>query len=172
LAVRVQVAERQARILRIAYSDSMFDSDGARLAYLLRQLFNDKPFALDHNPALMNRKRRGTGKNTIYSPPANDPDHLIYRDAGPGSDHDIKTRVRGDGAQHSDLALARIAKRRAKKLARLKRDPVAFAEKATGRKMMPFQKKALRSISRWPKGRKIQSRGFQPRAQNTDEGRG
>lgn len=139
LAVRVAVAERQARIRRIAYSESMFDSDGARLAYLMRQLFGDKPHALDHNPALVNRRRYVRNGKTFYDPPANDPDYLIYREAGPGSDHDIKTRVRGEHGQHSDLALARIEKRRMKKK----------AAKRTAKYNRKYN---------WPKGRKIRSR--------------
>jgi len=44
-----------------------------------------------------------------YHPDANDPQYLIYRSA---ANHDIKTRVRGDGAQFSDLALIRRQKKR------------------------------------------------------------
>jgi hypothetical protein len=64
------------------------------------------PVHLDHDPALVNRKFNArTGK---YTPDANDPDYLVYRSK---TDHDIKTRVRGDGAQYSDLALRRKLKR-------------------------------------------------------------
>ena len=78
---------------------------------------------LDHNPALENREKlvelpNGRKHRTVivpkgakvlrYFPAENDPDYLFYRAHGPqfvGS-HLIKTNVRGDGAQHSDRALA------------------------------------------------------------------
>ena len=50
-----------------------------------------------------------------YYPDANDPEFLIYRTKAA---HDIKTRVHGDGAQLSDLAIARKRKRQERKLAR------------------------------------------------------
>ncbi len=125
LAVRVQVAERQMRERGLWYRNQLSDwalwPNGVRLAAALKILFGDRKFALDHDPALMNRKQRRVTKLirgklrtiTIYSPPANDPRYLIYRAA---SDHDIKTRVRGDGAQLSDLAIARKRKRKLRNL--------------------------------------------------------
>lgn len=97
--------------------------EGETLEHLVDRLraflFGDRANALDHDPALVNRMRRSSHKMvrgkmrkiTIYSPDANDPKHLLYREAGPGSDHDIKTRVRGDGAQRSDLGQRRYNKR-------------------------------------------------------------
>lgn len=175
LAVRVKVAARQVILsgaLGPAIQVGIFDtykSAGDRLGELLRHLFGDKPFALDHNPALMNRKRCGTGKQTVYSPPANHPDYLVYREAGPGSDHDIKTRVRGDGAQHSDLALARIAKRKAKK--KTAGGPASLRPRRLGRpvpkagKRAPTRHRPFRSASRWPpKGsRKVNWKHRSPR---------
>lgn len=74
---------------------------------------------LDHDPALVNRKKiKRDGKIVGYKPAANDPNFLIYRTK---ERHDIKTRVRGDGAQFSDLALARRERRRQKKRMRPKR---------------------------------------------------
>jgi hypothetical protein len=102
---------------------------------------------LDHDPALCNRPlmhRRKTG-TVDYNPPANDPNHLIYRSH---ADHDIKTRVRGDGAQHSDLALRRIAKRRAN---RGKLSTKRLAKTPKRRDKQP-----------WPK-RPLQGRGFPKR---------
>lgn len=147
LSVRVQVAERQIREMPrqpweagddVALIDGLDGHPGwVKLESYLSVLFGDKPYALDHDPALALRKRRGTGKETRYSPPANDPRFLRYREAGPGSDHDIKTRVRGDGAQHSDLALIRIEKRR------------------TAKRSAKYNRKY-----NWPSGRKLQSRGL------------
>jgi hypothetical protein len=127
LAVRVIVAERQldaatsfphengernASVFR-----TFVDRDGwkkrnplsEQLDMLLRLLFGEQKVNLDHDPALVNRPfNKRTGK---YTPDANDPEHLIYRTK---AEHDIKTRIRGDGAQHSDLGLARKLKRIAK----------------------------------------------------------
>lgn len=87
----------------------------ARRLAMLAPLLNCsvKDLRLDHDPALVNRKkiRRG-GVIVGYRPAANDPNFLIYRTAHA---HDIKTRVRGDGAQFSDLALARRERRRQKR---------------------------------------------------------
>lgn len=76
-----------------------------------------KDLRLDHDPALGLRRRRGEGKRTIYDPPANDPDHMNYRPHGAefAGSHDVKTRIRGDGAQFSDVALMKRERRRAKK---------------------------------------------------------
>lgn len=86
---------------------------------------------LDHDPPLGARPKRGTGERTVYTPGANDPEHLKYRPHGTqfeGS-HDVKTRIRGDHGQHPDRVLI-------KKQRRLERGP------------------------RPKRGPKIQSRGF------------
>lgn len=75
---------------------------------------------LDHDPPLALRKRRLYGypqTACCYVPDANDPDHLRYRPHGAEHDgsHDVKTRVRGDHGQYSDLALIRREKRRTAK---------------------------------------------------------
>lgn len=67
---------------------------------------------LDHNPALGVRQKRRRGKITVYTPDANDPDFLIYRDKHA---HHIKTNVRGDGAQYSDTVLMKRERRRKRK---------------------------------------------------------
>jgi hypothetical protein len=68
---------------------------------------------LDHDPPLALRTQDqlhyGGKLKTVYLPDANDPEYLIYRSA---ANHDIKTRVRGDGAQFSDLAKIRREKKR------------------------------------------------------------
>ena len=64
---------------------------------------------LDHDPALATRERSGEGKQTVYTPDANDPEHLIYRDKHA---HHIKTNVRGEHGQHPDRVLIKRAKQR------------------------------------------------------------
>lgn len=96
-----------------------------------------KDLHLDHNPALENRPFNKRTKK--YTPDANDPDYLIYREKHA---HRIKTLVRGDGAQHSDAAVARIRKRRDHKAKRKRRH-------------------------RWPPSRKLQSRKFSRRTKRT-----
>lgn len=54
---------------------------------------------LDHDPALENRQFDPVTRK--YTPDANDPDYLIYREKHA---HYIKTHVRGDGAKRSDTA--------------------------------------------------------------------
>lgn len=142
LAVRVQVAERQ--LGTIGGTLVLHGLGGERvtarhrLNVLLGLLFNGEPSQLDHDPALVNRKFNKRTKK--YTPDANDPRYLIYRTK---SNHDTKTRVRGDHGQHSDLALVRKHKRRERKAARPKR--------------------------KWAPGRKLQSRGFQQRGKHYDQ---
>ena len=135
--VRCRVAMRQLGELWI---DDALEAHagvlGAFLARLLKKLaglLGEEKLHLDHDPALENRERHGEGKNTRYTPPANDPEFLIYRTQ---QDHKIKTLVRGDGAQLSDAAIARKRKRKERK--------------ATRRKTQ-WPKRPLRSASRWPK---------------------
>jgi hypothetical protein len=66
---------------------------------------------LQHRPALCNRVQKIRNGKTIYKPDANDPDYLVYLRK---EDHDIETRVRGIGAQRSDLGQRRYLKRVAK----------------------------------------------------------
>jgi hypothetical protein len=84
-----------------------------RLAHLLFALFGGKPSHLDHDPPLMLRRSLSSQDGTtIYHPAANDPRYLIYRAA---EDHKIKTFVRGDGAQLSDMAKRRKQKKHERK---------------------------------------------------------
>ncbi len=129
--------------------------DGAVLKSLLIHLFGDRPYNLDHDPALENRRLYVRHGKTFYDPPANDPAHLIYREGGKpgdGSEHDIKTRVRGPGARLSDHAEARKRKRVSK-------------NRELGRGAAPARKRYFRSSTaklvakrKWPaKGtRKVQ----------------
>ena len=146
LKVRVQVAERQ--IMRSQglpfWRRRREESNAAWLQELLAYLFPGKDFHLDHDPALATRKRRGEGKATVYTPAANDPDYLIYREK---HDHHIKTNVRGEHGQHPDRVLIKRARRE--------------REKATdkSKRKMKWPKRPLRSASRWPK-RNFQRRKF------------
>jgi hypothetical protein len=111
IAVRIKVAERQCGF---EHQDKIISAK--RLKGLLFILFAGEPHQLDHNPALINRPfNEKTGK---YTPDANNPEFLIYRTKAA---HDIKTRVRGDGAQLSDLAIARKRKRIERKKTRQKK---------------------------------------------------
>lgn len=101
LAIKLAVAERQAIMAPMPGANKR-----DRLQGILAMLFGSKEVQLDHTIALVNRKfNPRTGR---YTPDANNPDFLVWRTK---EDHDIKTRVRGDGAQHSDLALRRKSKR-------------------------------------------------------------
>lgn len=162
LEVRCRVAMRQLGWGRLDAAQAMTTARGTYGAFLaellmaLKLRLGAEKLHLDHDPALENRMRRSVqvysrGRNrfvTEFSPPANDPDHLVYREGGfRGSAHDIKTRVRGERGQFADNVIAKRARRRAKKIAQ---------------KNAPRSKKS-RSPAPWPKGRKLQSRKFQQR---------
>jgi hypothetical protein len=118
IPTRIKVAQRQLRDQFGMIVDRDRDEDGD--VYLDRLLTSlvlciggtlFSPLHLDHDPALCNRKfSQRTGR---YTPDANDPRYLIYRSQ---VEHDIKTRVRGDGAQLSDLAKLRKTKRIVKRI--------------------------------------------------------
>jgi hypothetical protein len=108
-----------------------------KLRRLLFIKFGSMPFHLDHDPPLVLRPfSERTGR---YKPDANDPNHLLYRDA---EDHRVKTFIRGDGAQLSD------AGKRRKEIKRKR--------KATGEPTS----RPLQSANRWPPrgSRPLQSR--------------
>jgi hypothetical protein len=113
LKVRCQVAERQLRERdpeKHGYVVPGKKTAGNRLRILLPWLANtfgeNIKLELHHRPALLNRE--WVARRNDYDPPANSPDHLIYL---PEDDHDIETRVRGVGAQRSDLSQARYLKK-------------------------------------------------------------
>jgi hypothetical protein len=142
IAVRVAVALRQVREctlppLRIGTADSAY------LKVLLYVLFDNRPAHLHHRPALVNRpwnKRRGD-----YDPPANDPDHLFYLEV---DEHGIETRVRGIGAQRSDLGQARYLKKAAKN--RERRAGSFTTRKASVLQKRPSRRKSFAQKRRWP----------------------
>lgn len=120
LKVRLAVAERQlfeAEPDKVGYAVMGRKTAGNRLRALLSYLFGIAAVELHHRPALVNRMRRKKfGGKVVYIPDANDPEHLVYLRA---ADHDVETRVRGLGAQRSDLAQARYLKRVARNKAEL-----------------------------------------------------
>jgi hypothetical protein len=101
----------------------------------LMELYHCDALHLDHDPPLAARQRKGTGKNTVYTPAANDPEHLIYR---PKAEHQIKTNVRGDHGQYPDRVLIKRERKRNKPAAKYSRK-------------YSWPKRKLRSASRWPK---------------------
>lgn len=107
-----------------------------RLAELLNCKVED--LRLDHDPALALRQRRGEGKQTVYTPNANDAAHLLYRPHGTqfSGSHDVKTRIRGDRGQYSDIVLIKRERRRQQK-----------TSKGTKTK---WQKRKMQSRSQWP----------------------
>jgi hypothetical protein len=67
---------------------------------------------LDHDPPLGARRQIWkSGKFVRYEPDANDPQHLFWRDK---ESHRVKTRVRGEHGQYSDLALIKRERRRSR----------------------------------------------------------
>lgn len=122
LSIRLQVVQRQyiEHGLSSQYANYIRQHRprSKQLAMFLATLFGMEKIQLDHNPALMNRRQYIRNGKTYYDPPANNPEFLIYRTK---AQHDIKTRVRGDGAQLSDLAIARKRKRKARNAQRPKR---------------------------------------------------
>ena len=121
-----------------------------------------KDLQLDHDPALENRPfNKRTQK---YTPDANDPDFLLYREKHA---HKIKTLVRGDGAQLSDAAQARKRKRAERKKhlqagsarRRQKRPSQVKRAADSGAKVRrKWPSRPLRGKTQWPRGQKMRSR--------------
>lgn len=148
--VRCRVLFRQ---LGEMFPDKVIVPNSRRFGSLLRDLQNRlanlltckvEDLRLDHDPplALRIKRKKFDGKKwiTLYSPDANAPACLRYRPHGSqfeGS-HDIKTRVRGDHGQFSDLALIRREKKRAKKL---KKKPHVWRSSSTRWPKRPFPKR-------------------------------
>lgn len=85
---------------------------------------------LDHDPPLGAREKTGEGADTVYTPDANDPEFLIYREK---EAHGIKTRVRGEHGQYSDLAL--IKRKRSRERPKKKRPGFTFGVNKSTKKM-------------------------------------
>lgn len=124
VSVRLRVARRQLRRFG-ADENLLVRFPGERQEVYLDRLLTGlsiyldamfEPLQLDHDPALCNRKFYPLTRR--YRPAANNPDYLVYR---PKQEHETKTRVRGEGAQLSDLALRRKLKRIDRRVAQGKR---------------------------------------------------
>lgn len=137
---------------------------------------------LDHDPALgVRRKVFRKGIHVGYSPPANSLEHLGYRPhpAKHAGSHDIKTRVRGDRGQLSDIALVKRNRRqeeregvrpksgrtRAREARQKARHTRALKKKMTfGQTPMAIAKRfslvldKSKPKSKWIKGRKLRGR--------------
>lgn len=111
---------------------------------------------LDHEPALALRPKVDSGKAALYSPAANDPLYLEYRPHGAQHDgsHDVKTRIRGEHGQFSDVALIKRQRRR-------ERPPTARQARMAElrEKQKELRRKMKRKAGKKPKTR-WQSRPF------------
>lgn len=121
------------------------------LSILLPRLANKLSCAaddlqLDHDPALENRQKIVSMDQIGYHPDANDPDFLIYREKHA---HHIKTNVRGDHGQFADNVIAKRERKRQRKIKGVRplKRGVGFGRKSK-----------VSSRSKWPAGRKLQSR--------------
>jgi hypothetical protein len=158
IAVRVQVAERQVRETSGYHPKSIEHPEWSmrfRLSAALEFLFGEDAKAeLHHRPALCNRWKSNTGE---YVPAANDPEYLVYLVKG---EHDIETRVRGVGAQRSDLGQRRYLKRLARN--RAHRIPIGYPI-TPHRGFFKVVKPKAKRPWRWPKGRKLRSKPINAR---------
>lgn len=144
IAIRVAVAERQCLEIGIQPGENWsYWPQGKRLRILLDKLFGEKKIQLHHRPALCNRP--WVEELDDYDPPANASAFLVYV---PNADHDIETRVRGLGAQRSDLGQRRYNKKIAKN-----------------------RSKDKKRSSRWPK-RKLRSKPINARWRRKRSGNG
>jgi hypothetical protein len=89
---------------------------------------------LDHDPPLGARRKVWHD----YIPKANDPDYLVWRDK---ESHRVKTLVRGEHGQYSDLALIKRERRRNRKQSRPKQKIAARKKPWPKRK---FQKRRVK----------------------------
>lgn len=144
LAVRVVVAERQLHEIALRPKFPVGSSSAARLKIALWYLFGDAKAELHHRPALCNRPFDFTTQD--YTPVANDPEYLVYLRKW---DHEIETRVRGVGAQRSDLGQRRYLKKVARNRAKARKPKRSWPKRRL--------RKAINARWRWPK-RKTGSR--------------
>lgn len=139
--IRLQVVLRQigmtpeaAKLFRLVWPAS-----NKLLTVLLRilraklEFERDATLHLDHDPPLAARQKLyHNGKHVGYSPPANDPDHLFYREKVA---HHIKTNVRGEHGQHPD----RVLIKKARKLERRGFTPKQLERIARSKKLKQWQ---------------------------------
>lgn len=115
LSVQVAVAERQLGNTREKMEYVLFCSGtkrmslANRLSIALGILFGAQTVNLDHTWALIDRRYNQRIKRVAdrYTPNANDPAYLEWRPKARDAtrSHDIKTFVRGDNGQLSDIGL-------------------------------------------------------------------
>lgn len=93
-----------------------------RLEWLMFQIARaigcePKDLRFDHDPALALRQACDGRQGHYYIPDANDPAHIFIRPHGAefAGSHDVKTRIRGDRGQFSDIALINRERRRIRK---------------------------------------------------------
>lgn len=165
LPVRVSVAEiqfvkqfprPQFDVLRDRYFIEIVPKQhlGNCLKFLLEALFAGGPCQLDHDPALELRKKRRVKGKIVYSPPANSPDHLVYRRK---ANHLQKTTGRKKGAEKtvttkgSDIWLIAKARRQKKRPENYKQriKSRGFDKRAKNKPIGPGPKlKSLRKLRR------------------------
>lgn len=161
LAVRVTVAERQFKqrfpagmLLSFEAIRNRFGVPHTlanRLRAVLGALFEARPIALDHDPALILRPYNPRIKDVAarYTPHAHDPDALIYREK---ADHQQKTTGRRPGASRtittkgSDIGL-KTKFARLEKPQNAKKRPGFSTSRKTAKQTIPSRP--------FPKGRKF-----------------
>lgn len=118
---------------------------------------------LDHNPPLGGRKKVfAKGEHIEYDPPANSIMHLKYRPHGArfAGSHDVKTRVRGERGQLSDIALVKRNRRLEERegtrpksyrtRTREKRKAAKGVDRIKRHGGFGRKSKALKGANRWP----------------------
>ena len=167
LSVRVQIAERQMEAATGCVCTNSFGVPlratgcGAflkeRLEIALFHLSRNGEIKLhlDHDPPLGARQKViKNGEHVDYVPPANDPEFLIYREK---REHEIKTNVRGVGAQYPDRVLIK-KNRRLEEREGVRKPRVRFTKsinKSVQKRKWPKTKIASRPF---PQGRKLRAR--------------
>ncbi len=91
-------------VIQLIEGDKIPEAEKCRR--LLSLIFPDQWVELDHVPSLA--QRAFNMRTRRYTPDANEQAYLVWR---PRSSHYIKTYIRGDGAQRSDVAQRRYLKR-------------------------------------------------------------
>lgn len=147
LSVKCEVAARQ--VMRGSSPTVSFLTIPEKPLYIRLQILLTKlamqtgckvdELELHHRPALVNRQ--WNARKGDYDPPANSAEHLIYLTA---ADHDVETRVRGIGAQRSDLSQCRYLKRVERNREPKPKKPMA-GKRVTHKLKWPKRKFASRS---------------------------
>jgi hypothetical protein len=102
---------------------------------------------LDHDPPLGAREQIKSRPPAPYAyrPDANDPAYLVWREVVA---HGIKTRVRGEHGQYSDLALIKRERRRNREVAKAKKYLASRPKQKIAARKKPWPKR------KFPKRRK------------------